>query len=560
MLSLRGIRDAAHVEHYFRMDDLTVEGRLASSWNGQWAATFRLEPPVRPEDFRELLLGRIPGGIRLGRPQGGRLVHAPGFDATFSAPKSVSVAALVWGDRRLVDAHDRAVCSTLKWIETEHCYFRKCIGGVSQPVPGVGLLAATFRHGLSRLADPQLHSHAVILNFTGTDEGKFRSLHGLPVFNAAKLIGAYYRLELAASVQAIGYALRKTRSGFELAEVPPALLRLWSKRSRDIENVLEEKGSCRAVASGRQKQYVTLLTRPPKTPVSWEVLSARWSKEYETSTRSPIRSLPWHPMLDQAGLQPASDRARVATFVECALAELDAQYGCFRRIEFYARVFERALGEVDAVKLWRALGGSLESMTRPVAAPGWTPVSLGSDWRAKRARAFTPRFSGLKPPVYLAWGSVRAASLDMGILEGREASLRMDPRRLESPLCLIEVEPQGSRREDVGRYLLFYLPAGASLGLIDSALERAEALGVSLALLEVPRREFGLMRTPGKHHLENLGLAPEWLRFDRRDAFLRERVWRTLRAHERGMVWGRVGSMRDRSESHARADRENDRG
>ncbi len=556
MLSLRGIRDAAHVEHYFRVDDLTIEGRLASGWWGHWADVFQLEAPVRSEVFRELLLGRLPGGTRLGRPGAGRLIHAPGFDATLSAPKSVSVAALVWGDRRLVDAHDRAVHTTLDWIETEHCFFRKWIRGESRPVRGTGLLVATFRHGLSRLADPQLHSHAVILNFTGTDEGDFRALHGHPVFNAAKLIGAYYRLELAASVQAIGYGIRKTALGFELEEVPAALLRLWSKRSRDIEGVLERKGSCRALASGRQKQFVTLLTRPPKTPVSWEVLSARWAREYETTIRTPVRVLPWRETPDQKTFHPALDPARMTPLIEAALHELDLQYGHFRRIELYARVFERALGQVNAQRLWQALDGSLESLTVPVPAPGWTPLSLGSDWLARQTPEHTPKPSGLHSPVYLAWGSMRAAGIDLGALEGEDRIPRRNPSRPDAVLWLIEKEAPSPGREDSVRYLLFYLPQNAPLRLIDEAIERALALGISLALLEVPKREFGLMRTRGKQHLETLGFAPEWLCFEHRDAFLRERGWRSLDSHERNMAWEGEPRREDRSNAQDARDRE----
>ena len=38
---------------------------------------------------------------------------------TFSAPKSMSLAAPVDGDRRVVRAHDEAVGAALDWIEEE---------------------------------------------------------------------------------------------------------------------------------------------------------------------------------------------------------------------------------------------------------------------------------------------------------------------------------------------------------------------------------------------------------------------------------------------------------
>ena len=67
-----------------------------------------------------MLTGEVPDGTahRLGRRiVGGEIHHRPGRDLTFSAPKSVSLAALVGGDERIVDAHDRAVKKSLDWFE-----------------------------------------------------------------------------------------------------------------------------------------------------------------------------------------------------------------------------------------------------------------------------------------------------------------------------------------------------------------------------------------------------------------------------------------------------------
>lgn len=534
MLSLRGIRDPAHVAHYFRTDDLMVEGRLTSGWAGRWAEAFHLAPPVSPEVFRAFLDGRLPDGTEIGRRVGTGRIHAPGFDATFSAPKSVSIAALVWGDRRLVDAHDQAVRSTLEWMDVEHCYLLQTIAGIRQHTPGEGLLAATFRHGLSRLADPQLHSHAVVFNFTGTGHGTFRSLAGRPVFNAGKLIGAYYRLELAAAVQAIGYAIRRTRTGFELAKVSPALLRVWSKRSRDIEGMLAERQSSRAWASGRQKQYVTLLTRPAKKPVAWETVSRRWLSEYQRVDPSAERVLPWRPDRDLEGFPPEPDPvSRVGHHIAEALTDLDRQYGRFRRIEVYARVFERTLGEMEASRLWRVLPPLLDPAVQAAPAPGWAPVSLGSDWLTKKVPA--PALGCRLPPssVHLTWGSLRAASQDfLGILD-RTSSDPLDPVMLKVPFSRIEALEGHTARASADRFLLFYLPPGAPLTLLDRALDQAARLGLALALLEIPRREFGLIRYAGRYHLEYRGLRPELLRYERRDAFLRERRWQPCPTLER---------------------------
>ena len=67
-----------------------------------------------------MLEGVVPDGSgqRLGRRRkDGSIGHRPGRDVTFSAPKSVSLAALIGGDERIVGAHDAAVRRTLAWVE-----------------------------------------------------------------------------------------------------------------------------------------------------------------------------------------------------------------------------------------------------------------------------------------------------------------------------------------------------------------------------------------------------------------------------------------------------------
>ena len=103
---------------YYAKD--SPEHRAASAWAGRGAAELGLEGPVDPDIFRAVLEGELPDGSgkRLGRRiGGGGIEHRPGRDLTFSAPKSVSLAALVGGDERIVEAHDRAAGRALAWFE-----------------------------------------------------------------------------------------------------------------------------------------------------------------------------------------------------------------------------------------------------------------------------------------------------------------------------------------------------------------------------------------------------------------------------------------------------------
>ena len=115
--------------------------------------------------------GYVPGtDIRLGRLRDGEHEHRPGVDITLSAPKSVSLEALLGdpGSARAMRAHEAAVRATLAFIETRLLRTRRWSREErrSVQVNAPMLVAATFRHITSRNNDPQLHTHCVIANMT----------------------------------------------------------------------------------------------------------------------------------------------------------------------------------------------------------------------------------------------------------------------------------------------------------------------------------------------------------------------------------------------------------
>ena len=119
MLSIGALTSAAQGASYYERDGYYAkddpEHRAASGWFGKGAEELGLKGPVDPEVFRAVLEGKVPdgSGTELGRRgRDGEILHRPGRDLTFSAPKSVSIAALVGGDGRIVEAHDRAVAAT----------------------------------------------------------------------------------------------------------------------------------------------------------------------------------------------------------------------------------------------------------------------------------------------------------------------------------------------------------------------------------------------------------------------------------------------------------------
>jgi len=116
--SLSSLSSSAQAAIYYEADDYYAEGGGApSAWLGSGADGLGLEGEVDPHQFRALLEGILPDGSTLGTHRDGGRQHRPGWDLTFSAPKSVSVMALVAGDRRLIQAHTEAVTSALAVAE-----------------------------------------------------------------------------------------------------------------------------------------------------------------------------------------------------------------------------------------------------------------------------------------------------------------------------------------------------------------------------------------------------------------------------------------------------------
>ncbi|MFT2793883.1 MobF family relaxase, partial [Serratia sp. T13T92] len=118
MLSLATVKSAGSAGNYYTdKDNYYVIGSMGERWAGEGAAELGLKGEVDQKIFTQLLEGRLPDGSDLSRMQEGANKHRPGYDLTFSAPKSISVMAMLGGDTRLIDAHNHAVDTAVKQVE-----------------------------------------------------------------------------------------------------------------------------------------------------------------------------------------------------------------------------------------------------------------------------------------------------------------------------------------------------------------------------------------------------------------------------------------------------------
>lgn len=363
--SVSALGSAGQAAHYYEADDYYAEGGEApSAWFGKAAETLGLSGEVNRETFAKALEGRLPGVEPLGTTRGGQLEHRPGWDVTFSAPKSVSVMAEVAGDRRLVGAHDRAVKVALDYLERHGAATRVRKGGAIRTVETGKLAVATFRHNTSRAHDPQLHTHSVILNATQDGQGRWRSVESLAFFKLYKDAGAVYRQALASEAKELGYGVREGKdSMFELAGVPEAAIREFSGRSTQIEARLAERGKTRADASAIEKAAITLETRDRKMAADRDNLVPAWRVQAEAAgfgeaARAGLiaeaeRRAEAQPqgLANQGRVEAAATQA-----VAAAARSLAERESVFTAAAIEARAGDYAIGRATSADIVRAIG------------------------------------------------------------------------------------------------------------------------------------------------------------------------------------------------------------
>jgi conjugative relaxase-like TrwC/TraI family protein len=242
----------------------TAAGEVPGRWTGRSVRRLGLVGEVTAEDLGAVLSGRAPdGGERLVAAQGGS--RTPGFDCTFSAPKSVS---LLWAlgppevARHVREAHDAAVDAAIAVLEDEASRARRGRGGLVQ-VDAEGFVAAAFRHRTSRAGDPQLHTHVLVANLAHVaGEDRWTALDARPLYAWAKTAGCLYEAQLRAELtRRLGVEWTQPVRGIaEIAGIPKPVLRHFSRRRQQVEAHLAEVG----FTSGKAAQVATYATRPAK--------------------------------------------------------------------------------------------------------------------------------------------------------------------------------------------------------------------------------------------------------------------------------------------------------
>jgi conjugative relaxase-like TrwC/TraI family protein len=297
MLTISKPLSAGQAQTYHKEEFANAQGnyysegdRIRGEWHGRLAQEWGLRGEVQEEHFQRLANGQHPlTGEQLVRHQTAReylnargetvstMEHRAAWDATFSAPKSVSLTALVGGDEAVRQAHRDSVKVALNEMER---FVQARMGGNRLPETTGKWIATSFEHDSARpvngYAAPQLHTHVVLFNLTETKNGEARALQPHELYRSQQYATAIYRSELALRLKGQGYEIERGKSGQpEIAGYTREYLDASSPRSQQIQAYLEQQG----VKGAGAAQIAAHQTRDDKLPAITHSEMQRMHKE-----------------------------------------------------------------------------------------------------------------------------------------------------------------------------------------------------------------------------------------------------------------------------------------
>jgi len=352
-MSICNLKNAEQAATYYERDDYYTKDQSPSAWWGKTAGTLGLDGKVDREVFQGLLEGRLPDGTELPTCPGAP--RRPGVDLTFSAPKSVSLMALVGEDDRIPKAHREAVTAALGWLEETSSRARSTEDRQTRTEATGNLLVARFDHDTSRELDPQLHTHAVVVNVTRRQDGEFRAIDNEALYTNKMAAGAIYRAELAERLQAIGYGIDVTHQDgrFELRGISREQIEAFSTRRKQIEAALEERG----FSSSKAAETAALDSRKAKQEVDRGVVRKEWRvRANEAGLELRIPAQPRAMRIRDSALQTES----AAKVTKLALDHFSERSSVMTRPELVRFGLEHGTGKTTLVKVQAAIDQAVQ--------------------------------------------------------------------------------------------------------------------------------------------------------------------------------------------------------
>jgi len=382
-----------YLKNHLRANDYYSKGeRVIGTWVGIGAEKLGLQGEVTPEQFEALRTNENPltgekltprtkdtrqastreaetdfrkkyhrvgtdAQVEAHRLKMGQLPNRVAFyDFQCSAQKSVSLMAVLAGDDRLRDAHERASRVGLK--ELEKFAARQTNTATTRRSQLTGnICGAAFTHDASRALDPQLHTHFVLANATQTHSGKWFALHENGMFEAVRYAGKVYQNELAREVKALGYDIREVRekgaiTGFEIKGVSQELCERFAKRREEIEKKIDQFEK----EHGREptRAEVNAITRQTR-PSELKEISTKEVRKFQFGQLSPEE---WNQLQNvhaearewvKQGVTGPAGQEKAA--LKAAVDHLFERQSVLKEHHILAEALNQNLGSLDLAKL-----------------------------------------------------------------------------------------------------------------------------------------------------------------------------------------------------------------
>lgn len=352
MLRVTQQTNPQQAKRYYSAADYYAEGQeIVGAWGGRGAGRLGLAGTVDKESFDRLCDNLDP---RTGEPLTARTRtdRTVGYDFTFSVPKSVSLLYGLTEDASLLEALHGAVDETMREVEAEmKARVRK--GGRDGERTTGNMLWAEFVHTTSRpvdgVPDPHLHAHVFAFNATyDSDEGQWKAGQFRDLKRDAPYFQAGFRVRLANRLQELGYALERTRDDFELAGVPRAVVRRFSRRTEQIEQAAEELG----ITDPDRKAELGATTREKKADkLTRDELRREWLGRLSDEDRRVLGKV----------FRPSQPKERVfggeRTAVDHALGHVFAREAAVPERKLLTEALKRGVGAVTVESARRELAG-----------------------------------------------------------------------------------------------------------------------------------------------------------------------------------------------------------
>ena len=316
---------------------------------GRARSLLGLDGTVEKLAFQRLCDNRNPvdGSQLTVRTRGERTV---GYDFSFSVPKSVSLIYALTEDQGIFGAFRGAADETMHELESE-MKTRVRRGGKDEDRVTGNMVCAEFIHTTSRpvdgVPDPQLHGHWFVLNSTWDQQekkwkaGQFRDLkRDAPYFQAA------FRVRLAGKLQALGFGIDRKRDDFEIAGIPPAVLKRFSRRT----GIIEKEAAKRSIVDPDRKAELGATTREKKNhKLSWDALRERWDSQLTEKERAAVaETFRRENRPEQAGRQESAA-------IDYALAQCFVRESVVLERKVLTEALKRGIGSVTVDDVKREL-------------------------------------------------------------------------------------------------------------------------------------------------------------------------------------------------------------